>query len=70
VGLVWLGWLHAKLQTGIEMNGRLAVIKYISIEEQLDADFTRARHKAFLHRMKARLRGDPSSTPTRSRSRR
>jgi hypothetical protein len=44
------------------MNGRRAVIKYLSIEEQVDADFTRARHKAFLHRMKARLRGDPSST--------
>jgi hypothetical protein len=41
----------------------LAVIKYISIEEQVDADFTRARHKAFLHRMKARLRGDPSTCP-------
>jgi hypothetical protein len=44
------------------MNGRRAVIKYLSIEEQVDADFTRARHKAFLHRMKARLRGDPFST--------
>ena len=29
---------------------------------QVDADFTRARQRAFLHRMKARLRGDPSST--------
>jgi hypothetical protein len=39
------------------------VIKYISIEEQVDADFTRARHKAFLHSLKARvLRGDRSST--------
>jgi hypothetical protein len=36
--------------------------KYMSIEEQVDADFTRARQRAFLHRMKARLRGDPSST--------
>ena len=45
------------------MNGRLAVIKYVSIEEQLDADFTRARRRALLHRLKARfLRGDPSST--------
>jgi hypothetical protein len=36
--------------------------KYMSIEEQVDADFTRARQRAFLHRMKARLRGNPSST--------
>ena len=35
----------------------------MSIEEQVDADFTRARHKAFLHRLKAHfLRGDRSST--------
>jgi hypothetical protein len=40
--------------------------KYMSIEEQVDADFTRARQRAFLHRMKARLRGDPSSTHTLS----
>src|SRR4028118_1172576 len=40
--------------------------KYMSIEEQVDADFTRARQRAFLHRMKARLRGDPSSTATLS----
>lgn len=38
------------------------MIKYMSIEEQVDADFTRARHRAFLRRLKARLRGDPSST--------
>ncbi len=38
------------------------MIKYISIEEQVDADFTRARHKAFLHRLKARLHGDSAST--------
>jgi hypothetical protein len=28
----------------------------------VDADFTRARQRAFLHRMKARLRGDPPSS--------
>ena len=38
------------------------MIKYMSIEEQVDADFTRARHRAFLHRIGARLRGDPSSS--------
>jgi len=38
------------------------MIKYMSIEEQVDADFTRARHRAFLHRLKASLRRDPSST--------
>jgi hypothetical protein len=32
----------------------------------VDADFTRARHRAFLHRLKARLRGDPSSTSSLS----
>jgi hypothetical protein len=44
------------------MFRRLPMIKYMSIEEQVDVDFTRARQKAFLHRMGARLRGDPSST--------
>ena len=34
---------------------------YTSIEEQVDADFTRARHRSFLHRMGARLHGDPAS---------
>ncbi len=39
------------------------MIKYVSIEEQVDADFTHARHRAFLHRLKARfLRRDPTST--------
>jgi hypothetical protein len=32
----------------------------------VNADFTRARHRAFLHRLKARLRGDPSSTSSLS----
>jgi hypothetical protein len=37
-------------------------MKYISIEEQVDADFTRARHKAFLRSLKARfLRGELST---------
>ncbi len=40
--------------------------KYMSIEEQVDADFTRARQRAFLLRIQARLRGDPSSTSTLS----
>lgn len=38
------------------------MIKYMSIEEQVDAEFTRAHRRAFLHRMGARLRGDPSSS--------
>ncbi len=38
------------------------MIKYMSIEEQVDVDFSRARHRALLRRLKARLRGDPSST--------
>jgi hypothetical protein len=39
------------------------MIEYMSIEEQVDADFARARRRAFLHRMARRLRGDPASTP-------
>jgi hypothetical protein len=42
------------------------MIRYINIEEQLDYDFTRARRKAFLRRMQARIFGDPASTRMRS----
>ena len=39
------------------------MISYITLEEQVDADFTRARRKAFLRRLKARLTNDlPSSS--------
>jgi hypothetical protein len=38
------------------------MIGYMSIEEQVDADFIRAVRKAFIHRVGARLRGDPSSS--------
>jgi hypothetical protein len=38
------------------------MIGYMSIEEQVDADFTRAFRRAFVHRVGARLRGDPSSS--------
>jgi hypothetical protein len=34
---------------------------YMSIDAQVDADFTRARRRSFVRRMGARLRGDPSS---------
>jgi hypothetical protein len=34
----------------------------MNIEEQVDADLTRARHMAFVHRVGARLRGGTSST--------
>jgi hypothetical protein len=34
---------------------------YMSIDAQVDADFTRARHRSLVRRMGARLRGDPSS---------
>ena len=37
------------------------MINYISIEEKVDADFTRVRHKAFLHSLKGRLHNDRSS---------
>ncbi len=36
--------------------------KYVGIEEEVDADFARARRRSFVRRMGARLRGDPSST--------
>jgi hypothetical protein len=43
------------------MRGRKwIVIKYVDIEEQVDADFTRARHRASWHRLKSRLRNDRS----------
>src|SRR5215216_3747489 len=37
------------------------MISYMSLEEQVDADFSRARRRAFLHRLSARLRGDLTS---------
>jgi hypothetical protein len=36
------------------------MIGYISIEEQVDADFSRALRRAFVRPMGARLRGDPA----------
>ena len=37
------------------------MIGYMSIEEQVDVDFIRARRRAFLRRVEARLRGDLTS---------
>jgi hypothetical protein len=37
------------------------MVDYMSLEEQLDADFARARRKAVLRRLLARLRGDTTS---------
>jgi hypothetical protein len=34
---------------------------YMSIDAQVDADFTWARHRSFVRRTAARLRGDPSA---------
>jgi hypothetical protein len=42
------------------------MIGYTNIEEQVDFDFTRARRRAFLRRMQARIFGDPGSTCMRS----
>lgn len=36
------------------------MIDYMSLEEQVDVDFGRARRKAFLRRLVARLRRDPA----------
>jgi hypothetical protein len=37
------------------------MVGYMSLEEQVDVDFTRARRRAFLRRLMARLRNDPAS---------
>jgi hypothetical protein len=37
------------------------MVGYMSLEEQVDADFTRARRRAFLRRLMARLRNGPAS---------
>jgi hypothetical protein len=42
------------------------MISYTNMEEQLDYDFTRARRKASLRRLRARLFGHPASTHMRS----
>jgi hypothetical protein len=39
--------------------------RYVTMEEQVDFDFTRARRKAFFRRMQARIFGDPASTRMR-----
>ena len=36
------------------------MVRYINLEEQVDRDFTHARRRAFLRRMRARLRKDLS----------
>ncbi len=35
------------------------MVKYMSLEEQVDKEFLRARHRAFFRRLAARLRGHP-----------
>ena len=37
------------------------MVGYMSLEEQVDVDFTRARRRAFLRRLMARLRNGPAS---------
>ena len=37
------------------------MVGYMSLEEQVDADFTRARRRAFLRRLMARLRNGPAT---------
>jgi hypothetical protein len=41
-------------------------VRYMDIEEQVDADFTRARRRAFVRRMRARLRGGATRVGLRS----
>jgi hypothetical protein len=38
------------------------MIGYMDIAEQVDVDLTRAVRRAFVHRLGAQLRGDPSSS--------
>jgi hypothetical protein len=40
--------------------------RYVTMEEQVDFDFTRARRKAFLRRIHSRFLGDPASARMRS----
>jgi hypothetical protein len=37
------------------------MVGYMSLEEQVDVDFTHARRRAFFRRLMARLRNDPAS---------
>jgi hypothetical protein len=39
----------------------IPVVDYMSVEEQVDVDFVRARRKAILRKLAARLRRDPTS---------
>ena len=41
-------------------------MRYMDIEEQVDADFARARRRAFVRRMRARLRGGAARVGLRS----
>jgi hypothetical protein len=41
-------------------------VRYMDFEEQVDADFTRARRRAFVRRMRARLRGGATQAGLRS----
>src|ERR671938_510376 len=56
----------ARTETLYSLNEERAMIGYTNIEEQVDFDFTRARRRAFLRRMQARIFGDPASTRMRS----
>jgi hypothetical protein len=42
------------------------MVRYVNIEEQVDFDFTRARHRATFRRIQARIFGDSASTRMRS----
>jgi hypothetical protein len=42
------------------------MVRYMSIEEQVDYDFIRAHRRAFIRRMRARIFGDPASARMQS----
>jgi hypothetical protein len=46
----------------LEDRGGEDVIGYMSLEEQVEKDFLRARHRAFFGRLAARIRGDRRAT--------
>ena len=60
-----LAGLLASMLTGLfalgAHFGESLVVRYMNLEEQVDSDFSRARRRALLRRMRARLMNDPDS---------
>jgi hypothetical protein len=52
---------HSYTLTDLRRGEDLAVVDYISVEERVDQDFCRARRRAFVRQVRARLRRDGAS---------